>query len=114
MLKYRGIMSAPLQLFDISRLPDSTDNVAIATRRLEAGVQVVIDGVLRELPYTVLLGHRFAVRPIAPGESLLSWNRPFGVARAAIAPGDYVCNQEMLDALAIRTLEAKLPITPNS
>lgn len=66
------------------------------------------------LAHTVLEGHRFAVRLIKAGEPLLSWGFPFGIAMTEIATADYVCNQSMLDALAVRRLDgAKLPAQPN-
>jgi altronate dehydratase len=105
--------SAPLDFSAVGRLPAPDDNVAIAVRRLEAGTVLLIEGVARSLSHTVLEGHRFAVRPIAAGESLLSWGLPFGVALAPIAPGDYVCNQSTLAALAIRHTGASLPAQPN-
>lgn len=82
-------------------------------RRLEAGTAVRIGGTAVRLPHTVLEGHRFAVRPIAPGEALLSWGRPFGIALTAISPGEYVCNQSVLESLSVRRLGASLPAAPN-
>ncbi len=106
-------MSTPLPLSAAGRLPAPKDNVAIAIRRLEAGTSVEIGGVVRPLAYCVLEGHRFAVRPIAAGEALLSWGLPFGHALGAIGTGDYVCNRSMLDALAVRRLGVPLPGQPN-
>ncbi len=103
----------PFEFFAVGRLPAPEDNVAIATRRLEAGAEIAISGQRWRVDHTVLIGHRFAVRPIAQGEELLSWERPFGVATRAIRPGEYVCNREMLDALAVRRLNAHLPDAPN-
>ncbi|MSU49568.1 MAG: altronate hydrolase [Opitutus sp.] len=104
----------PLPLEAVSRLPAPADNVAIAIRRIEAGEIVAFSDAPRALPHTVLEGHRFAVKPIAAGDALLSWGLPFAHALAAIAPGDYVSNQSMLDALAVRRLDgAKLPATAN-
>ena len=80
-------MSAPLPFSAAGRLPASGDNVAIAIRPLEAGTVVEIDGRPHQLGQTVLEGHRFAVRSIAPGEPLLSWGLPFGHALTPIAPG---------------------------
>jgi altronate dehydratase len=105
--------SVPLDFTSAGRLPAPEDNVAIAIRRLEAGTALLIDGVVRTLAYTVLEGHRFAVRPIATGEALLSWGLPFGVATTDIAAGDYVCNQSTLETLAIRRTGASLPAQPN-
>ena len=52
----------PLTLEAIARLPNPADNVAIATRRLEAGEVIALPHGSQALPYTVLEGHRFAVR----------------------------------------------------
>jgi altronate dehydratase len=106
-------MSAPLDLHSVGRLPASGDNVAIAVRTLAAGTVIELDGTTRTLAHTVLEGHRFAVRAIAPEEPLLSWGLPFGHALVHLAPGDYVCNRSMLEALAIRQTDARLPAQPN-
>jgi altronate dehydratase len=104
----------PLPLAAVSRLPAPGDNVAIAIRRLEAGECLAFSSGPRPLPHTVLEGHRFAVAPIAPDESLLSWGLPFGRALCPIAPGDYVSNAAMLGALAVRQLDgAVLPAAAN-
>ncbi|MDP3072103.1 MAG: UxaA family hydrolase [Opitutaceae bacterium] len=106
--------SAPLPLEAVSRLPAPGDNVAIAIRRIEVGEVLALAGGLRALPHTVLEGHRFAVQPIAAGESLLSWGLPFGRALWPIAPGDYVTNRAMLEGLAVRQIGAAvLPATAN-
>lgn len=104
----------PLPLEAVARLPAPADNVAIAIRRLEVGTTIALPGGPATLVHTVLEGHRFAVLPIAPDAPLLSWGLPFGRALRAIAPGDYVSNQSMLDALAVRQLDgAALPSSAN-
>ena len=66
------------------------------------------------ISHTVLEGHRFAVAAIHPDAPLLSWGLPFGTALTPIQPGEYVCNQSMLDALAVRQIDnASLPTRPN-
>ncbi len=102
-----------LALEEAGRLPVPGDNVAIAGRRLEAGTEIAQGGQAFRLSHTVMEGHRFAVRPIAAGEKLLSWALPFGRALRAIAPGEYVCNRGMLEALAHRGLDVALPAEPN-
>jgi altronate dehydratase len=99
----------------VARLPLPGDNVAIATRRLDAGTTVRLEGDGGEvsLPHTVMEGHRFAVQSIAAGADLLSWGLPFGVATRPIAPGDYVSNAGMLEALGGRRLDFDLPEAPN-
>src|ERR1041385_193762 len=97
--------AAEIPFANIARLPAPEDNVAIAVRRLEAGEVIALASGPRTLAHTVLEGHRFAVRKIVIGEPLLSWGLPFGHALSAIGPGNYVCNQSMLDALSVRRIE---------
>ena len=103
-----------IYVFDeVARLPLPGDNVAIATQRLEAGCEISRGQAIFRLGYTVMEGHRFAIAPIARGDDLLSWELPFGRATEAIAPGDYACNQGMLDALGGRSIDFDLPAEPN-
>ena len=103
----------PLPFHEAARLPLPGDNVAIATRTLQAGTQIERNGDILTLNYTALEGHRFAIAPIPQGGALLSWELPFGLATRAIAPGEYVSNAEMLDALSVRALDFALPSAPN-
>ncbi len=105
--------SATYDFRAIGRLPVPDDNVAIATRRLDAGTLIEHDGALYHIDYTILEGHRFAIAPIAPGEALLSWGLPFGYATAPIAPGSYARNPKILKALATRELDFPLPPDAN-
>ena len=93
----------------VARAPAAGDNVAIATRRLDAGTEVADREGTYRLPHTVLEGHRFAREPIAEGGRLLSWGLPFGVASRPLAPGEYVCNAKILKALAERDIDFALP-----
>ena len=97
----------------IARLPAPTDNVGIATQTLESGTRIRYNEQEFQLSHTLLEGHRFAVQPISETEPLLSWGLPFGFATRPISPGDYVCNQKMIDSLSIRNLPFALPETPN-
>ncbi|MCE2399748.1 UxaA family hydrolase [Candidatus Poribacteria bacterium] len=98
---------------NVARLPAPDDNVAIATQRLDAGTQIQHNGEKFSLSHTVLEGHRFAIQPIIGGDALLSWGLPFGYASRSIVPGNYVCNQKMIDSLSIRNLNFELPSSPN-
>src|SRR5690625_4647194 len=98
---------------EVARLPLPGDNVAIATRQLDAGTVVHYQDQDLTLDYTVMEGHRFAVKAIAPGENLLSWELPFGVAGPSIQPGNYVINKGVLEALSGRSLDFELPAVPN-
>ena len=97
----------------VARLPASDDNVGIATQTLENTTRIHHNGHQFELSHTILEGHRFAIQSIPEATPLLSWGLPFGFATRSIAPGDYVCNQKMIDSLSIRNLPFELPETPN-
>jgi altronate dehydratase len=98
---------------EVGRLPAPGDNVAMATRRLEAGTRVSYKGSEFEIPHTILEGHRFAVEPVRNGEDLLSWGLRFGRAVRDIAPGDYACNGKILKVLGDRHVDLELPPEPN-
>ena len=98
---------------EVGRLPASDDNVAIATRRVDAGAEINYNGHGFTISHTILEGHRFAIQLIPEGEALLSWGLPFGVAITDLSPGDYACNQKILEALALRDIDFALPSHPN-
>ncbi|CAA9571761.1 MAG: Altronate dehydratase, partial [uncultured Thermomicrobiales bacterium] len=100
-------------LHDVGRLPAPGDNAAIATRRLEAGSRVAWGGASHTLEHTILEGHRFAIRPVAVGEALLSWGLPFGHATRPIAPGAWLCNPKILAVLRERSIDFALPTEAN-
>ena len=97
----------------VARLPLPGDNAAIATQRLEKGARVQMASGLLTLDATVLEGHRFAVAGITQGQAPLSWNLPFGTAVRDIAPGEYLCNADILQALRGRSIPMDLPARPN-
>src|SRR5919112_1843297 len=104
-LKDKGGTAVKERVWDfqeVGRLPAPGDNVAMATRRLEAGTRVSHGGSGFTVEHTVLEGHRFAVEPVAEGEDLLSWGLRFGRAVRDIAPGDYACNDKILRVLRER------------
>jgi altronate dehydratase len=98
-----------IEFHDIGRLPQAGDNAAIATRRLESGTPFTLEGRVHTLSHTLLEGHRFAVEAVPAGGLLLSWGLPFGRALRAIAPGEYLCNAGILEALRLRDLDFALP-----
>ena len=97
----------------VARVPAPGDNVAIATRRLEAGTVVADREREFRLPHTILDGHRFVRAPISQGERLTSWGLPFGIAARALVPGEYVCNEKILTALGERDIDFALPASAN-
>lgn len=106
-------MSASYTFDEIARLPMPGDNVAIAIRKLDAGTVISRGSETFSLSHTVMEGHRFAVTPVAAGAFLLSWGLPFGVATREIAPGEYVCNEGIIEALSLRDLDFPFPDEPN-
>ncbi|MFK7848132.1 MAG: UxaA family hydrolase [Rhodothermales bacterium] len=97
----------------IGRLPVPDDNVAIATKKLDAGSTIVFKEQQFSLSHTILEGHRFAIQPIAQGALLNSWGMAFGTAIKDIAPGAYVSNVGLLEALRGRRIDFDLPESPN-
>jgi hypothetical protein len=102
-----------LRFEEIGVLPEPGDNVAISSRRLEAGTVIDFAGTAVTLPHTVLEGHRFVARPVATGEALTSWNTPFARALRDLELGDYVCTPTSLAAVSARGVEG-LPAEPSA
>ena len=106
-------MSERLAFDLVARLPSAGDNVAIATRRLAAGTEVQDADRAFRLSHTVLEGHRFVREPVPENARLLSWGLPFGIAVRPLSPGEYVCNEKILKALAERDIDFELPAEAN-
>jgi altronate dehydratase len=100
-------------LNDIGRLPVPTDNCAIAIQDLEAGTVVAHNGGEFALSHNILVGHRFAIQPIAKGEQLLSWGQSFGFTLRDVQPGEYMMNTGVKTELSRRNLDFELPEEPN-
>jgi predicted RecA/RadA family phage recombinase len=66
------------------------DNIAVATRELAAGDQVMVAGRPITLRAKVDVGHKFAVRHIEQGERVVKYGAPIGRATRDIEPGEYV------------------------
>ncbi|MFC0627110.1 UxaA family hydrolase [Kribbella deserti] len=98
---------------EVGVLPEPGDNVAIASRRLEAGTVIDFGDQQVTLPHTVLEGHRFVARPVAADEPLLSWSTPFARARRDLVVGDYVCTPSSLASVTSRGV-AGLPSEPSA
>lgn len=71
-------------------LLDERDNVFVARTRLKAGETVETGAGPATLDRDVPLAHKIARRAIAPGEKILKYGAPIGVATTAIAPGAHV------------------------
>lgn len=109
----RNSMTDPIELKSVGQIPFPGDNAAIASRRLESGIEILGHLGPFQLSHGVLEGHRFAITGIPKGQFLLSWGLPFGTAVRDIAPGEYVCNARILQALRSRNLAFSLPVSHN-
>jgi hypothetical protein len=85
---------------------DSGDNVAVATRNLDAGELVALGDAVLTMERRVPTGHKVATRMIAAGEHIVKYRVPIGSAIAPIAPGQYVHTHNMKsDYIATFTFE---------
>src|SRR5438445_6709503 len=66
------------------------DNVAVAARNLDAGLEVHSNGARVTLKKRVGLGHKVALVPIKKGEAVYKYGQIIGFAGQDIAPGDHV------------------------
>ena len=66
------------------------DNVAIAKVDLESGTVVMVHGHRITLQVKILVGHKFAFKPVRNGETIVKYGAPIGVATRDIASGEYM------------------------
>ena len=71
------------------RLADQ-DNVAVATRNLERGAVVVVEGEALTTRDAIPFAHKIAIRVIEQGAQVFKYGVPIGRAKVAIAPGQHV------------------------
>ena len=71
-------------------LLDESDNVLVATARLRAGEDVVVDGGSFSLPVDLPIGHKLSRRTIAAGEKIIKYGAPIGSATVDIAAHTHV------------------------
>ncbi|MGV1047237.1 MAG: UxaA family hydrolase [Solirubrobacterales bacterium] len=69
---------------------DPADNVAVAVAGLDAGETVTAGEGQVTLREEIRFGHKFALRPLAPGEEVLKYHAVIGLASTAIAAGEHV------------------------
>jgi hypothetical protein len=66
------------------------DNVAVVVANLKAGETVTVSGRAVALRSDIPLGHKIALKPIAPGEKIYRYGVPIGSATQAIKIGEHV------------------------
>src|SRR5437762_6272589 len=80
--------AAPLSDYAVHLRPQ--DNIAVATRPVPAGAELLFDGATLKLPAAIKMGHKFAVRPVKEGDAISKYGQVIGFAGRAIAPGEHV------------------------
>ncbi len=75
------------------------DSVAVALSDLAAGEQLQIEGKSFTLKQDIVLGHKFALREIAEGETVVKYGHPIGHARHDIHSGEHVHSHNLVTGL---------------
>ena len=86
------------------------DNVATALEALEPGHALDVRGATIVVRDPIPRGHKVALAAIAPGEPVLKYGSPIGLASAAIVPGGHVHTHNVASTRGRGDLEA--PVTP--
>ncbi len=82
------------------------DNVFAATRPIESGESIEIDGCQVTIRDRIPTGHKLAAARLVAGEKVIKYGAPIGSATVEIRPGDYVHTHNLKsDYLPTRTLQ---------
>lgn len=71
------------------------DNVAVATRDLDVGAELDLDGRVVRVVERVPSGHKIALCAIGVGAKVVKYGQPIGVATEEIGPGAHVHTQNL-------------------
>jgi altronate hydrolase len=66
------------------------DNIAVAARHLDAGLEIQVNGSRLLLEKRIGLGHKVALLPIKKGEAVYKYGQIIGFASRDIEPGEHV------------------------
>jgi len=66
------------------------DNILVVTAAIPTGGAVTIDGETVVIPTAIMVGHKVARRPLAPGERVIKYGAPIGSMTGAAGRGDHV------------------------
>lgn len=82
------------------------DNVAIAKTEIDEGTVLAVIGSNVTLKSKVDVGHKFALRKVSKGETIVKYGAPIGSATQDIAAGEYMHTHNITsDYLPTYTLE---------
>lgn len=71
-------------------LLNEADNVLVATSRIRAGEEVVVEGGATALPVDLPIGHKLSRRAIAAGDKIVKYGAPIGSATVDIMARTHV------------------------
>src|SRR5437588_237335 len=80
----------PMPLSQVAVHLRPEDNIAVAARHLQPGLEVQHNGCTLTLDHRIGLGHKMALRPIKKGEAIFKYGQIIGFAKEDIAPGNHV------------------------
>ena len=88
------------------------DNVATALQPLEDGQVVEAGGVAVTVREAIAPGHKIALRAIAPGEPVIKYGSPIGLATADIPAGAHVHTHNVSSSRGRGDLAEATPVPP--
>ena len=67
-----------------------SDNVAVALQPLAKGTVIKLDNPTLTLTEEIMQGHKFALKSLKPGDSIIKYGNPIGRATAEIPAGSWI------------------------
>ena len=67
-----------------------SDNVAVALQPLAKGTVIKLDNSTLTLTEEIMQGHKFALKSLKPGDSIIKYGNPVGHATAEISAGSWI------------------------
>jgi len=67
-----------------------SDNVAVALQPLAKGTVIELDNSTLTLTEDIMQGHKFTLKSLKPGDSIIKYGNPIGHATAEISAGSWI------------------------
>ena len=67
-----------------------SDNVAVALQPLAKGTVIELDSSTLTLTENIMQGHKFALKNLKPGDSIIKYGNPIGRATTEISAGSWI------------------------
>lgn len=78
-----------------------SDNVAVALQPLAKGTVIKLDNSTLTLTEEIMQGHKFALKSLKPGDSIIKYGNPIGRATAEIPAGSWIHTHNLKTGLEI-------------